>query len=160
MMQIRVGLGYDIHPFEEGRKLILGGVPIDYFKGLKGHSDADCLSHAIADALLGAMGLSDIGHYFPDTDARYKDMNSQGILVKCKEELNRLGWVIANIDAMIIAQEPKIAPYIDSMKVVMAKSLEIEPTRLGIKATTNERIGDIGRGAGIAVHAVALINKG
>lgn len=159
-MQIRVGLGYDIHPFEEGRKLILGGVPIDYFKGLKGHSDADCLSHAIADALLGAMGLSDIGHYFPDTDARYKDMNSQGILVKCKEELNRLGWVIANIDAMIIAQEPKIAPYIDSMKVVMAKSLEIEPTRLGIKATTNERIGDIGRGAGIAVHAVALINKG
>lgn len=159
-MQIRVGLGYDIHPFEEGRKLILGGVSIDYLKGLKGHSDADCLSHAIADALLGAMGLADIGHYFPDTDARYKDMNSQGILVKCKEELSRLGWVIANIDAMIIAQEPKIAPYMDSMKVVMAKSLEIEPTRLGIKATTNERIGDIGRGAGIAVHAVALINKG
>lgn len=159
MMTIRVGLGYDIHPFTVGRRLVLGGVEIDYPKGLKGHSDADCLSHAVADALLGAMGLPDIGHYFPNTDPRYKDMNSQEILMKCSEELRRNGWKVANIDVMIIAEEPKIAPHIESMKKVMGQSLGIAIAQLGIKATTNEGIGDIGRGAGIAAHAVALIAK-
>ncbi|OIO60269.1 MAG: 2-C-methyl-D-erythritol 2,4-cyclodiphosphate synthase [Verrucomicrobia bacterium CG_4_10_14_3_um_filter_43_23] len=155
----RIGYGYDIHPFEEGRRLILGGVDIPFEKGLKGHSDADCLSHAIADAILGAAGLSDIGTYFPNTDSKWKDMDSQDILRKASREINAHGYLVGNIDAMIIAEEPKLSPYLAQMKEILSKSLSLPVTSIGIKATTNEGVGDIGRGLAIAAHATCLIYK-
>lgn len=154
---IRIGLGYDIHRFKEGRPLILGGVSIPHNKGLDGHSDADCLTHALSDAILGALGLPDIGHFFPNTDPACKDMDSQEILRRAVAEAHKRGYRVGNVDIALIAEEPKIAPHISKMKTVLARSLQVQEEAIGLKATTNEKIGDIGRGAGIAAHAVCCL---
>lgn len=153
----RVGIGYDIHAFAEGRKLILGGVTIEHSRGLKGHSDADVLTHAIADALLGAAGLRDIGHYFPNNDPAWKDANSQKLLARSAEMLREQGWRIVNIDATLIAEEPMINPHVTMMREILAETLQIAPDRLGLKATTNEGLGFVGRREGIAAMAVASL---
>lgn len=153
----KIGLGYDIHRFAEGRKLILGGVEIPHHKGLDGHSDADCLTHALADAVLGALGLPDIGHFFPNTDPSIEGIDSQEILKKAVEEAESRGFRVGNVDVALIAEEPKIYPHIDAMKERLAISLKIEPTSIGIKATTNEKIGDLGKGLGIAAQAICLL---
>ena len=155
----RIGLGYDVHPLVSGRKLILGGVTIPFDKGLKGHSDADCLTHALADAILGAAGLPDIGNYFPNTDEKYKDLCSQEILKKAVEEANAHGYHLVNTDITVIAEAPKISSFISAMKTTLSASLSIEESRIGIKATTNEKLGDIGRGEGIAAHAICLLTS-
>lgn len=155
----RIGTGYDIHRLVEGRKVILGGVEIPHSKGLEGHSDADCLTHALADAILGAMGLKDIGHYFPPGDPSCKDMDSQLILAKAVDEAKKRGYAVSNVDIMIIAEEPKVGPYLGQMKAILAKTMNVDVSQIGLKATTNERIGDIGRGLGIAAHAVCLMHQ-
>ena len=143
---MRIGTGYDIHRLVEDRRLVLGGVEIPYHKGLLGHSDADVLSHAIADAILGAAGLHDIGHFFPDTDPKLEGIDSQIILRKAIDEVSHLGYKLQNIDSTLIAQEPKIGPHINSMKRVLSNSLGVNEDSIGIKATTNEGVGDIGKG--------------
>ncbi|MFY8215643.1 MAG: 2-C-methyl-D-erythritol 2,4-cyclodiphosphate synthase [Chthoniobacterales bacterium] len=155
----RIGIGYDVHPFATGRVLVLGGVEIPGAVGLDGHSDADVLSHAIADALLGAAGKADIGHHFPNTDESIRGISSQEILRRTREILTADGWVIGNVDATMIAEKPKIAPYIDAMKSCLTASLGLTPDQIGIKATTNERMGFIGRGEGIAAMAVAILER-
>ncbi len=155
----RIGIGYDVHRLEEGRKLILGGVEIPYNRGLKGHSDGDCLSHALADAILGAAGLPDIGYYFPPDNPDYEGINSQLILKKAVSEASRKNLALANVDVAVIAEEPKIAPYRDAMKEVLSETLQIKKKRISIKATTHEGLGDLGKGLGIATHAVALLQK-
>lgn len=155
----RIGHGYDIHQTIAGRPLILGGVHIPHPQGLLGHSDADCLSHAIADALLGAAGLPDIGHYFPNTDPNCAGMDSQLILRRTAEEIARRGYTIGNIDATLIAQTPRIAPYLEQMRQTLAQSLAITGEQIGLKATTNEHLDDLGQSLGIAAHAVALIQR-
>lgn len=156
---IRIGHGYDIHRLVPGRPLVLGGVKFDTDYGLDGHSDADALTHAICDALLGAAGLADIGHFFPNTDPAYKDIDSQKLLHHVAAELKRRGYRIVNLDASLIAEKPRIAPQLDAMKAILAKSAGIDVTCVGLKATTNEGVGDLGRGLAIAAHAVALIEK-
>jgi 2-C-methyl-D-erythritol 2,4-cyclodiphosphate synthase len=158
-MNFRIGHGYDIHRIVPGRALVLGGVKFDTDFGLDGHSDADCVTHAICDALLGAAGLPDIGHFFPNTDPAYKDIDSQVLLARVCGELSRRGFAIGNIDVSIIAEKPKIFPHIAEMKAALAKSTHLPLSNLGIKATTNEGVGDLGRGLAIAAHAVALIAK-
>lgn len=158
-MNFRIGHGYDIHRIVSGRPLVLGGVKFDTDFGLEGHSDADCVTHAICDALLGAAGLPDIGHFFPNTDPVYKDIDSQVLLAKVCGELSRRGFAIGNIDATVIAEQPKIFPHLAAMKAALAKSTHLPVTNIGLKATTNEGVGDIGRGLAIAAHAVALIAK-
>ncbi len=153
----RIGYGYDIHRLVEGRALILGGVNIPHAKGLDGHSDADCLTHALADAVLGALGLPDIGHFFPPTDDRFKGMDSQDILKKATEEASARGYEISNVDIGVIAEEPKIAKFIPQMKEILARSMNIAPEDVGIKATTHEKVGDLGRAVGIAASAVCLL---
>lgn len=159
MASLRIGHGYDIHRLVPGRPLVLGGVtfPTDY--GLDGHSDADCLTHAICDALLGAAGLPDIGHFFPNTDPAYKGIDSQALLQRVCAEIAKLGYDIVNIDATVIAEKPKIAPRIPAMKAVLAKSAGLIADEIGLKATTNEGIGDLGRGLAIAAHAVCLLKR-
>ena len=159
MSGFRIGFGYDLHQLVKGRPLILGGVEIPFNKGLMGHSDADCLTHAIADAILGAAGLRDIGYHFPDTDPQHKDINSLVILRQAVTEIRKLGYSIGNIDATLIAEQPKIGPYIDSMKEKLAEAMEIAIGDIGIKATTNEKMDSIGRGEAMATHAVALITE-
>jgi len=154
---LRIGNGYDVHRLQEGRKLVLGGVEIPYPLGLEGHSDADVLLHAICDALLGAAGLRDIGHHFPDTDMRYKDINSLYLLGEVADKLNQVGYKVLNIDSTIIAQKPKLAPYIDQMCQNIAEVLQIEIGQVNVKATTTEGLGFTGRKEGIAALAVALI---
>lgn len=156
---MRVGIGYDIHRFSTGRKLILGGVEILYEKGLSGHSDADVLCHAIMDSLLGAAGLPDIGVQFPDKESRYKDISSLKLMKKVRGILSKEQWRIVNVDATIIAEEPRISPWIDRMKEKISGGLEIEKGQIGIKCTTNEGLGFIGRKEGIAALATALIDK-
>jgi 2-C-methyl-D-erythritol 2,4-cyclodiphosphate synthase len=158
-MNLRIGHGYDIHRLVPGRPLVLGGVKFDTDYGLDGHSDADALTHAICDALLGAAGLADIGHFFPNTDPAYKDIDSQKLLHHVAAELKRRGYRIVNLDASLIAEKPRIAPQLDAMKAILAKSAGIDATCVGLKATTNEGVGDLGRGLAIAAHAVALIEK-
>jgi 2-C-methyl-D-erythritol 2,4-cyclodiphosphate synthase len=155
---MRIGFGYDIHRTCPDRELVLGGVHLGSPFGLEGHSDADCLTHALADAILGAMGLPDIGHYFPNTDPSIKGIDSQVILRKAVAEAMRLGYQLSNVDCTIVAEQPKIAPYLARMKHCLSVSLQIPPDRIGLKATTNERVGDIGRGLAIAAHAVCLLN--
>lgn len=154
---MRVGMGYDVHRLVAGRKLFLGGIEIPFDRGLEGHSDADVLIHAMADALLGAMGESDIGHFFPNKDERWRGVSSLVFL----EEISRMAaerqFVIENIDATLISEEPKIGPYREAMKEVMARALQIRPEQIGIKATTNELLGFIGRGEGMAAMAVASV---
>jgi len=153
----RTGIGYDVHQFAEGRPLILGGVEIAHTHGLAGHSDADVLSHAIADALLGAMGLPDIGHYFPPTDDTIKGISSLKILAKCRELIDERNGVIQNVDSQMIAEEPKVLPHAVAMKENMADALGIKPEQIGVKATTNETMGFVGRNEGIAALASAMI---
>lgn len=156
---MRIGHGYDVHRLTEGRALILGGVNIPFEKGLDGHSDADVLIHAVMDALLGAAGLGDIGGMFPDTDARYKGVASTLLLEQVRERMEALGYRVGNIDATVIAQRPKLAPFIPQMKTTLAQTLGVDPGRINIKATTEERLGFTGRGEGIACHAVCLLGE-
>ncbi|HEY0863500.1 MAG TPA: 2-C-methyl-D-erythritol 2,4-cyclodiphosphate synthase [Lacunisphaera sp.] len=159
MSDLRIGHGYDIHRTAAGRKLVLGGVTFAADFGLEGHSDADALTHAICDALLGAAGLPDIGHQFPNTDPAYKDADSQVLLQRVIAALRARGWAPVNLDATLIAENPKIAPRLAEMKAVLAKSTGLPVDAIGVKATTNEGADDIGRGLAIAAHAVALIRK-
>lgn len=156
---IRIGHGYDVHAFAAGRKLILGGVEIPYASGLLGHSDADVLCHAISDALLGAAALGDIGKHFPDTDPAYKGANSVHLLTRVVQLIGSLGYRIANIDATLILQQPKIAPYVASMRQNIADAAGITVEQVSVKATTSERLGFEGRGEGASAHAVVLIEK-
>lgn len=156
-LQTRIGFGYDIHRLAEGRRLLLGGVEIPSPLGLDGHSDADVLLHALCDALLGAAGLPDIGVLFPNTDAAYEDASSLGFLRLVVERLQESGYQIGNVDLTLIAEAPKIAPHVPQMRALIADALRIAPGRVGIKATTNERLGSLGRGEGMAAHAVAAI---
>ncbi len=156
-MSTRVGIGYDVHPFQEGRSLVLGGVTIPHARGLKGHSDADVLSHAIADAVLGALGEPDIGHWFPPTDPSIEGISSLKILEKCAQIAADKGVRIENVDASLIAEAPKVKPHAAAMKQHIAAALGIRPDQVGIKATTNERLGFVGREEGIAAMAVACV---
>ena len=153
-----VGIGYDVHPLVAGRKLILGGVEIPHNKGLEGHSDADVLMHAICDAVLGAIGEGDIGQFFPNTDPRWRGAASRIFLQEAARQTNFREGKIVNIDATLIAQKPKLMPHAQEMKINIAQALGINPARVGIKATTNEHLGFIGRGEGIAAMAVASID--
>lgn len=156
---MRIGQGYDAHRFEEGRKLILGGVDIDHSLGLKAHSDGDVLIHALCDALLGAAGLGDIGRQFPDSDAAYKDIDSRILLRKVVERLHLAGLEVGNVDLTIVAQQPRLAPYIEAMQGRLAADLRVEVCRVNVKATTTEGMGYTGRGEGIAAYAVALLEE-
>lgn len=155
---MRIGMGYDVHRLTEDRKLIIGGVEIPYEKGLLGHSDADVLLHAIMDALLGAAALGDIGKHFPDTDPAYKGISSMELLRKVGELLEEHSFLIENIDATIIAQAPKMRPYIDTMRKNIAQALQIEVDQVNVKATTEEGLGFTGTGEGISSQAVCLLN--
>lgn len=155
----RVGLGYDVHALTPGRALILGGVSIPHSQGLLGHSDADALLHAITDALLGAAGLGDIGGMFPDTDARWQGADSRMLLRGAHAEVIKAGWQVANIDATIIAQAPRIAPYVSQMRAAIAADLAVDIAQINIKGKTTERLGFVGRGEGIAAEAVALLMR-
>jgi 2-C-methyl-D-erythritol 2,4-cyclodiphosphate synthase len=153
----RVGIGYDVHQFAEDRKLILGGVEIPHSHGLQGHSDADVLSHAIADAVLGALGLPDIGHYFPPDDKSIEGISSLEILAKCRELATEQGASLTNIDSTLIAEAPRVLPHRDAMRENIGRALGLDPSLIGIKATTNERMGFVGREEGIAAMAVAAV---
>jgi len=152
-----VGIGYDVHPLVEGRKLVLGGVEIPHTKGLEGHSDADALLHAITDAVLGALGESDIGHFFPNTDPRWRGVASNVFLKEAARQVGFRQGRVVNVDATVIAQQPKIAPHIHAMKLHIAEALGINIHRVGLKATTNEHLGFVGREEGIAAMAVASV---
>lgn len=156
---MRIGMGYDVHKLVEGRKLILGGVEIPYEKGLLGHSDADVLLHAIMDALLGAAALGDIGKHFPDTDPAYKGIYSIRLLEHVADLLEEHQFLIENIDATIIAQRPKMRPYIDTMRENIAKALKIEADQINVKATTEEGLGFTGSGEGISSQAICMLEK-
>jgi len=156
---MRVGIGYDVHKFEEGRKLIIGGVDIPYERGLAGHSDADVLTHAIIDAICGALCIGDIGSLFPDTDDDYKDIDSMVLLAELRKRLKENNYKIGNIDSIIIAQEPKMRPHIDQMRENIAKVLEISIQDVSVKATTTEKLGFEGRKEGISSQAVVLIEN-
>ena len=153
----RVGLGYDVHQLKEDRPLILGGVEIPHKTGLDGHSDADVLMHAICDAILGALGQGDIGSFFPPSDPQWKDAPSKIFLQEAASQIKKQNGQLINVDAMLIAEAPKIAPHISAMKNNIAAALGVKPRDIGIKATTNETMGFIGRGEGMAAHAVASI---
>ncbi len=154
---MRVGHGYDVHRLVEGRKLILGGVEIPWEKGLLGHSDADVLVHAVMDALLGAAGLWDIGHAFPDNDPAYAGIDSMLLLAQVRDMLTEKGYTVGNVDATILAQRPKLAGHIPQMRRNIAQVLEVEEDCINVKATTEERLGFTGSGEGMAAHAVALL---
>lgn len=154
---MRVGIGYDVHKLVENRKLILGGVEVPYEFGLLGHSDADVLTHAIMDALLGAAGLGDIGKHFPDTDPQYKGISSLTLLDHVRESLDQAGYRIGNLDSVLICQKPKLKDYIPSMKSKIARVLQIEESLVNVKATTTEKLGFAGRGEGIASEAIVFL---
>ena len=156
---MRIGHGYDVHRLVPGRALILGGVRLDYHLGLDGHSDADVLTHAVMDALLGAAGLGDIGRHFPDSDPSYRGIDSQKLLAHVRELLSSKGFRVGNIDVTVIAQAPKLALHIAAMEQNLAATLEIDTSRINIKATTEERLGFTGRGEGISCHAVCLLEE-
>ncbi len=156
-MNIRIGQGFDVHALVPGRRLILGGVDIPFHSGLLGHSDADVLLHAITDALLGAAGLGDIGRLYPDTDARYAGADSRALLRGAVAAVRQAGWRVGNVDATIVAQAPRIAPYADAMQTNIAEDLGIAQDAVNIKSKTTERLGFLGRGEGIAAQAVALL---
>lgn len=156
---MRIGHGYDVHRLMEGRKLILGGVEIPYEKGLLGHSDADVLTHAVMDALLGAAALGDIGKHFPDTDQTYAGADSLKLLERVVELLREKNWVVGNVDATILAQKPKLAPHIPQMVQNLAAKMGVEPEQVNVKATTEEKLGFTGSGEGMAAHAVCLLEQ-
>jgi len=154
---MRIGHGYDVHQFAVGRELVLGGVKIPHAKGLLGHSDADALIHAVCDACLGAAALGDIGRHFPDTDPRYKNIDSRKLLRQVMDTVMSKGWRVANVDCTIVAQAPRLAPYLDAMAANIAADLGVAAERVNIKATTTEKLGFAGREEGIAAHAVVLL---
>lgn len=158
-MTQRIGFGYDIHRLAAGRTLMLGGVLVPSEKGCDGHSDADVLLHAIADALLGAAGLGDIGRHFPNTDPRYKGISSVILLQQVAGLLTQHRWSVVNVDATVILESPKIAPYVEAMRQTIARALSLTPAQISVKATTNEGLGSLGAGEGAAAHAVALITQ-
>lgn len=157
MTGLRIGHGYDVHRLTEGRRLILGGVEVPYEKGLLGHSDADVLTHAVMDALLGAAALGDIGRHFPDTDPAYKGADSMVLLQACREKLRAAGYRVHNLDALICAQAPKMAPHIETMRANIARALQLDVDAVNVKATTTERLGFVGDGSGISAYAVCLL---
>lgn len=158
-MKIRVGFGYDVHQMKEGHPFILGGVQLDHHSGAFGHSDADVLAHAICDAILGAANLEDIGYHFPNTDDRWKGINSLILLKECVRLIGEKGWKLGNIDAMLCIEAPKIKPYIPEMKVRISAAAGIDTEDISIKATTNETMGFVGREEGVVAYAVCLISK-
>ncbi len=155
--RIRVGIGYDIHPLERGRKLILAGVEIPFSLGLAGHSDGDAVCHAIADALLSAAGLPDIGELFPDTDPRYRDASSIELLKKVREMVEEKGFKVLNVDCVVVVERPKLSEYKDKMKKRLAEVLGLSLDEIGLKGKTNEGMGEVGRGEAIACYAIALL---
>ena len=155
----RTGIGFDVHAFAEGRKLIIGGIEIPFDKGLKGYSDADVLLHAISDALLGALALGDIGKHFPETDSEFKDADSAMLLKKVYEMILRKGYMIGNLDSLVALEKPKLAPYIFQIQKKIAKILETETENISIKATTTEKLGFVGRGEGVSAFATVLLIK-
>lgn len=157
---MRIGHGYDVHRLVTGRRLVLGGVEIPFEKGLAGHSDADVLIHALCDACLGAAGLGDIGRHFPDNDPRYKDIDSRILLRRVGEALKEKGYRIVNIDSTLVAQAPRLAPHLARMRANLGADLDMDEAAINIKATTTEELGFIGRGEGIAAHAVVLLVAG
>ncbi|MCG2589910.1 2-C-methyl-D-erythritol 2,4-cyclodiphosphate synthase [Rhodohalobacter sulfatireducens] len=159
-MSFRVGLGYDVHPFEENRKLILGGIEIPFEKGLKGHSDADVLLHAITDAILGAASLGDIGRHFPDTDPAFKNADSTQLLKDSYKLVQEKGFSITNIDSTVVAEKPKLSKFIPKIQSHIGETLNCDVEQISVKATTNEKMGFVGREEGIAVHAVVLLKRG
>ncbi|MCT0229520.1 2-C-methyl-D-erythritol 2,4-cyclodiphosphate synthase [Synechococcus sp. CS-1324] len=158
-MQLRIGNGYDIHRLVPGRPLILGGVRLEHPLGLDGHSDADVLVHALIDALLGALSLGDIGGHFPPEDPRWKDADSLELLAQVIALVRERGWEVVNVDAVVVAERPRLKPRIEAMRASIAARLGVEPDQVGVKATTNEGLGPTGREEGIACHAVALLRK-
>ena len=158
-MNIRIGNGYDIHQLGNGRPLILGGVDIPHEMGLIGHSDADVLTHAIMDAMLGALSLGDIGHYFPPTEEQWAGADSLVLLGKVHQLVQDKGWQVGNIDSVVVAERPKLKPHISTMRSRLATVLQVKPDQIGIKATTNEKLGPVGREEGIAAYTVALLFK-
>jgi 2-C-methyl-D-erythritol 2,4-cyclodiphosphate synthase len=156
---MRIGHGFDVHRFAENRPLIIGGVTVPHSHGLEAHSDGDVLIHAVCDALLGAAGLWDIGHHFPDTDEAFKNIDSRVLLRRVISDLEELGWAVSNIDATVVAQAPKLAPYIPEMKSLLAEDMNVAADAVNVKATTTEKLGYTGRKEGIAAHAVALLIK-
>lgn len=157
---LRVGLGYDSHRLVEGRQLVLGGEVIPHSAGLKGHSDGDALCHAITDAVLGAAALGDIGRHFPDTDPQFKGANSLDLLARAIGIVHEAGYVVENVDAVVIAERPTLAPHVDRIRARLAATLGVEVGAVSVKGKTNEGMGEVGRGEGMAVHAVALLRKG
>ncbi|MDR2496749.1 MAG: 2-C-methyl-D-erythritol 2,4-cyclodiphosphate synthase [Tannerellaceae bacterium] len=158
-MKIRTGLGFDVHAFKPGRELWIGGVLIDHPLGLDGHSDADVLIHAICDAMLGAAGLRDIGFHFPDTSSDFKDVDSKILLARTMEHIRRAGFEPGNVDTVIVAQQPRLSPYIPLMQATLAKVMQLSPDDISVKATTTEHLGFTGRSEGIAAYASVLIVK-
>ena len=159
MQGVRIGHGYDVHRLVEGRRLILGGVDIPWERGLLGHSDADVLTHAVMDALLGAAGLGDIGRHFPDTDPAYAGADSLRLLAHVTALLRERGFTVGNVDATVLAQRPKLAPHIPQMRDNLARAMGVDPGQVNVKATTEEGLGFTGSGEGMVAHAVALIEK-
>ncbi|MBL7964544.1 MAG: 2-C-methyl-D-erythritol 2,4-cyclodiphosphate synthase [Flavobacteriales bacterium] len=158
-MSIRVGFGFDVHRLQAGRPLKLGGVEIPAEKGALGHSDADVLLHSICDALLGAAGMADIGHHFPDTDMRWKDADSRMLLAEVVRLIGTAGWRVGNVDCSLVLERPKIKPHLEAMKAEVAALLNVSLDAVGIKATTNEKLGYVGREEGVCAYAVALIER-
>lgn len=156
-MNVRIGHGYDIHRLVEGRPLILGGVTLSHDLGLDGHSDADVLTHALMDAMLGALSLGDIGHYFPPTDEQWRGANSLTLLHRVNQLIHEKGWRISNCDMTLVAERPKLKPHIKDMQAKLCETLQLDPTAISVKATTNEKLGPVGREEGIAAYAVALL---
>ena len=156
---MRIGHGYDVHKLVEGRDLIVGGVKIEHHLGLLGHSDADVLLHAVSDALLGAAGLRDIGYHFPDTDPKYKGADSRVLLREVRRKVTDAGYRISNVDVTMIAQKPKLKPYIEQMMANIASDLQIDVSRVNVKATTEEKLGFTGREEGMSCHAVCLLEE-
>jgi 2-C-methyl-D-erythritol 2,4-cyclodiphosphate synthase len=157
---VRIGQGFDVHALVPGRRLVLGGVSIEHGQGLLGHSDADVLLHAITDALLGAAGLGDIGRSYPDSDPRYRDADSRALLAEVVRRIQGQGWRVGNLDCVVIAEQPRIAPYVDAIRGSIAQLLNTEPARVNVKGKTTERLGFIGRGEAIAASAVVLLFGG
>lgn len=157
MDELRIGLGYDVHAFAEGRPLVLGGVTVPHDRGLLGHSDADVLAHALMDAVLGAMRAGDIGAHFPDTDPAYAGASSMDLLARVGTLMREQGWELADADCVLVLETPRISPYRDEMTRTMAAALGTDPARIGLKATTTEGLGATGRGEGAAAHAVAIL---
>ncbi len=158
-MPFRIGNGFDVHALVKGRKLVLGGVTVPFEKGLSGHSDADVLVHALCDALLGALALGDIGTLFPDTDEKYKDISSLMLLREVVKIVRKKGWNLGNVDAVVVAQQPALAPFIQEMRKVLAGTLKVSVNQVSVKATTTEHLGFTGRGEGIAVSVTVLLEK-